>query len=159
MHGRVVGHAAHLLRHPRLRLLARHALGNLEEHVAARAAHRAVHHVDAQRALTPLQALSIQLREVLAAVQVDHRFARIHGLAVASLVALCEVGMRRVEMAARLLHALQLPVVVSAQLAAAAQLQRISQLGTDAARALAVGRLIEALGRGFHGLRVLDVLS
>ena len=160
VHGLVVADAAqHLVGHPCLGFLPGHALGDFKQHVAAGAAYRTVHHVDAQLFLPALQPLPVELNKAVAAVQVHHGHARVLGLALAALIALQEVGMRRIE--GRVALYLRLPglVLVLVQLAPEQLFVQVGQCGTDVAGLPEVYALPETLDRGGHGRRVHDAVA
>ena len=131
MHRFVVLHVTHLMTHPCLSRLTVHPLGNVEQYMTTRATHRTVHHIDAQFTLTSHQRLGIQLREVLAAVQVYDALARIHRLALVALISLVEVRMRRVESGSQLYFGLLRLIVLLAHVTTPLGFQDVSQLGTD----------------------------
>ena len=149
MDGLVVGHVAHLTGHPCLRLLSRQTLRDVIQHMTAAAAGRDVHHVDAQILFAPHQILRIELPEVFAAVEVDERLAGVLRVAVAVLVALAEMGVRRIEVQAFLLVALGLAILLLAQFAAQALLFQVGQLGADAPCQGVIRVAVESLGSGW----------
>ena len=67
--------------------------------------------------------------------------------------------MRGVELAALLPVGLNGLILVLRDFATPHLLQRVFQLGTDAACLFAVCGLVEPLGRGWHDLRVCNALS